>query len=100
MLSTCGLTDLGNERFQSIDTWTPNQMCYHNMDNQVVPATVYDITYDDMPLLVPDILDAYDNNIVILEFVLNARAKLDEFQAQLDALERLVMSSSAGVSGR
>jgi hypothetical protein len=70
------------------------------MDNQVVPATVYDITYDDMPLLVPDILDAYDNNIVILEFVLNARAKLDEFQAQLDALERLVMSSSAGVSGR
>lgn len=69
-------------------------MCYHNnMDNQVVSAAVY----DNMPPLVPDI--AYDNNIVVLEFVLNARAKLDEFQAQLDALERLVMSSTAGVSG-
>ena len=66
------------------------------MDNQVVPAAVYDITYDDMPPLIPD---AYDNNIVVLEFVLNARTKLDEFQAQLDALERLVTSSTASVSG-
>lgn len=71
-------------------------MCYHNMDNQVVSAAVY----DDMPPLIPDFTDAYDNNIVILEFVLDARAKLAEFQAQLDALERLVTSSTAGVSGR